>query len=439
MQTIVSSTPNREASPGSYRWELLALLCAAFFLHQGDRAIFGVALTSIRADLGLSDEQMGLVGTALFATLAIMMPLSGYLGDVWNRKWIITASVVFWSGATMITGQARSVLGLTLFRSVATAGGESFYAPAAYPLLAAYHHKTRSLAMSLHQAALYAGVIAGGILGGWITQEYGWRRTFYVFGGAGVLLGIVLVLRLKNAPPAKAEPSREMPARIRPAEALAALFRTPTAVLLTVGFTAIVLVNNAYMVWAPAFLEEKFGLSVARAGNDAMLYHHLAALAGVLVGGRLSDVMVTSRRRFRLELQSLAMFSGVPAILAMGLAPNLMLTWIAMAALGVCRGLYEANTHASLFDVIPPRCRASAVGLMVMIAFLIGSLSPSLLGVCRKVFPNGQGLSYGFAALSAAYLVGGIAVLLAARFTFHRDYCEESPQPGAALSEENAR
>jgi len=425
------ATPATLESPRphpQYRWELLALLCGAFFLHQGDRAIFGVVLSSIQNDLGLTDPQLGLVGTALFVTLAIMMPVAGYLGDVWNRKWIIVGSLIFWSSATGVTGMAQGVVGLIAFRSVATAGGESFYAPAAYPLLAAYHQRTRALAMSIHQAALYLGVMTSGFLGGAVAERWGWRSAFYVFGSAGILLGFVLILRLQDAP-RQTGSSFTTVTRMGPMEALGVMIRTPTALLLTAGFTAIVLVNNAYVVWAPAFIEEKFELSVTLAGGYSMLYHHLAALVGVLMGGRLSDALVVRRRQFRLELQTAAMLAGVPAILAMGLAGSLTATWIAMGTLGVFRGLYEANTHASLFDVIPPRYRASAVGVMVMIAFLAGSCSPWLLGQCRDLFPRGAGLSYGFAALSVAYLLGGLAVLAAWRFTFARDYYEEVPAP----------
>ena len=148
----------------------------------------------------MSDSQLGLVGTVLFATLAVFMPLTGYLGDTLSRKWIITASVTFWSLATMLTGMARGLIGLITFRSVATAGGESFYAPAAYSLLAQFHKKTRSMAMSIHQAALYVGVMSSGYLGGYIAEQWGWRATFYVFGICGVLLGGVLAVRLKNTP-----------------------------------------------------------------------------------------------------------------------------------------------------------------------------------------------------------------------------------------------
>lgn len=407
-----------------YRWELLALLCGAFFLHQGDRAIFGVLLTAIQDDLGIGDAEMGMVGSALFVTLAIMMPLAGYLGDVLSRKWIITASVTFWSAATAITGMAQGLYGLIAFRSVATAGGESFYAPAAYPLLATYHRKTRALAMSVHQGALYLGVMTSGFLGGEIAERWGWRTAFYIFGGAGILLGALLVWRLKDAPRDQAV-HRADSEKLGFASALGILFRTPTALLLTVGFSAIVLVNNAYVFWSPAFVEDKFHLPAKLAGGYAMLYHHLAAMLGVLVGGRISDAMVVGRRQFRLELQAASMLLGVPAILWMGLAGSLTATWIAMAAFGLCRGLYESNTHPSLFDVIPPRYRASAVGLMVMIGFFVGAGSPWLLGKCRAFFSDGMGLAYGFAALSAAYLVGGLAVLIALKTTFFRDYYEE--------------
>lgn len=409
-----------------YRWELLALLFVAFFFHQGDRAIFGVVLSAIKSDLHLTDAQLGMVGTVLFMTLAILMPLTGYIGDIWSRKWIITASVTFWSVATMATGMARGLIGLVMFRSVATAGGESFYAPAAYSLIAQYHKKTRSLALSIHQASLYLGVITSGFLGGYLAELWGWRSAFYVFGGCGVLLGVVLMFRLKDAR-RETLPGEMAGANVSFVEALSRLFRTPTAVLLTIGFTAIVFVNNAYVVWAPNFVQEKFNLSLTVAGGGAMLWHHLAAMIGVLIGGRMSDMMILTHRSFRLQLQMASMLLGVPTILWMGFSGNLMGTWAAMGAFGLCRGLYESNTHASLFDVIPSRYRGSAVAMMTMTAFLIGSLSPWFLGFCSEYFAEGKGLSYGFALLSLAYLIGGLAVFVALNVTFRRDLCEELP------------
>ncbi|NLS96459.1 MAG: MFS transporter [Planctomycetaceae bacterium] len=408
-----------------YKWELLGLLCCAFFLHQADRAIFGVVLSSIKADLHLTNSQVGLLGTALFVAMALMMPLAGYVGDVFNRKWIVTCSLTFWSAATFCTGLTNGVIGLLFLRSFATALGESFYAPAAYPLLAAFHKATRTIAMSIHQTSLYISLMISGVLAGYIGDHWGWRAAFFLYGGAGILLAGVFVFRLHGAP--ENGKDTEGPAqRVSPRVAFAILLRTPTAVLITVSYTAVVLVYNGSVIWAPTFLREKYGLTMALAGGLAMFCQYLTSMLGVLLGGMLSDRMVRTRPKFRLQLQSTFMFLCAPAILLMGLAGNLTLTCCGIAALGLCQGIYQSNTPASLFDVIEPRYRSSALGVEIMIAFLIGSVSPWLLGRFRDAFGDVPGLSYGFAAFAGVYVLGGLAVLLALLFTFHRDRCIEA-------------
>jgi MFS family permease len=92
------------AYPRRYKWELLALLCLAFFFHQGDRAIYGVVATEIQADLQLNKSQIGLVGAILFWTIAVMTPIAGYLGDMLRKKVMITSALLFWSSTTALTG-----------------------------------------------------------------------------------------------------------------------------------------------------------------------------------------------------------------------------------------------------------------------------------------------------------------------------------------------
>lgn len=407
------------ASHGGYKWELLVLLCLAFFFHQGDRAIYGVVLPQIRSELELSDSQLGFVGTVLFFTLAVLMPIAGYLGDVLRKKRVITGALIFWSASTLFTGLSRGVVSLTMLRSVATAGGESFYAPAAYALLAKFHRATRALAMSVHQAALYIGVMVSGFLGGYIADRWGWRSAFYVYGAAGIVLGIVFVFRLKDG--GEQRKTKTAAEWQNPFFMLGVLFRKPTAILLTIGFTAIVFVNNAYVVWAPGFLGEKFDLSLTEAGGYSMFYHHITALVGVLIGGVLSDALVKKYAGARMTMQTIAMLLGAPAILFMGLAQSAYAVYAAMAVFGLFRGLYESNTHASLFDVIEPKYRGSAVGVMVMVAFLAGSISPWLMGYLRDILEPGKGLSYAFAGYSLSYVIGSLAVGFGLLVFFKRD------------------
>ena len=405
------------------RWELLILLFLAYFLNQADRALFGIVLPSLKAELALSDTQVGLCSSTLFLVLALMVPMAGFFGDRFSKKWIITVCLIFWSVATMFTGLATGVVGLIVFRSIATGGGESFYMPAATTLIAANHHKTRALALSIHQSSLYIGMMISGFLGGWISGLFGWRSSFYCFGALGILLGIVLIFRLRDPRDARTDASDSR--ALSPLQALRQIVRIPTLLLLTVGCTAIVFVNNAFLTWAPLFIGRKFHLSETAAGGFCMLYHHLAALAGVLLGGFLSDKFVRRRPSFRLQLQSAAMLLGVPLIFMIGRANSLNSLWTVLFVFGWLRGLYESNTHAAIFDVVPAHIRATVVGLVIMTGFLLGSLSPLLLGFLGDRYGTVPGLESGFSLLSVSWLVGGLCLLAALLFTFKKDRIQE--------------
>ncbi len=419
---------SRSKFAGCYKWVVLALLSGAFFFHQADRALFGLLTIPIQEDLGLTDLQIGWVNTALFCTLAVTTPFAGVLGDRFSRKWIITISLLFWSLMTACTGFVGGLCGLIFFRSVATGGGESFYAPSAYALLAAHHRETRSIALSVHQSALYVGLMFSGALVAWALRAFGgWRHVFFVFGGLGFLLGIVFCFALKDRRADAAETlvaAKTSTAAPSLRSSLRAYFGTPSALLASVGFIAVVFANNAYLCWGPKFVTRKFGLSVGAAGSGTMLYHHVAAFAAIMLGAFITDRFVARRPRFRLGLQIAALVGGAPALLFIGVAPGVAACWCAVVLYGVFRGLFEVNTHASLFDVVAPEHRSTATGLMTMIAFFVGSLSPLLMGALSDRF-GVRGFEIGFGVLGAGYLVGVAALLVSFFFTFRRDRIDE--------------
>lgn len=141
---------------------------------------------------------------------------------------------------------------------------------------------------------------------------------------------------------------------------------------------------------------------------------------GIIAGGVLSDYLVSKRPAVRLELQLVSMALGVPFIVWMGLAPSLVSVCVAMSFFGLLRGVYESNTQASLFDVIPPRFRGMAWGVMAMLALIPSSFMPWLMGMVKDRLPE-NGFSYGFAATGVFWVLGALALLAARLRTFHRD------------------
>lgn len=406
-----------------YQWELLIWLWLAFFFNQADRQIFNIALPLIKVDLGLTDAQLGLVGSLFVLALGLCIPFAGILGDLYNRKKIICFSLLFWSAATLLTGLSTSLWHLILLRSLAVGGGEAFYAPSANGLIGAYHHKTRALAMSIHQTSLYAGVIMSGALGGYIAQEYGWKNTFYLFGAAGIILSGLLFWRLQNPPaPAPEKSATEQKQFIR--EAILALLRKPAALLLCGAFLSLVFVNVGYTAWLPTFLHEKFQLSVAEAGFNSMFYHHIFAFIGVIAGGLLSDKLALRSAHFRLIIQATGLLLGAPFIYGMGQADTATWTYFFLAGFGFFRGIYEANLYATLFAVIEPTYRSTSVGLSAMFAYVIAAIAPFLLGYLKPTL----GLSNGLSALSVVYLFGGGCVWIALNWFFQKDSQLKTPE-----------
>jgi len=412
-----------------YKWFLIAMLSCAFFFHQADRALFGLLTIPIQNDLHLTDVQIGWINTTLSWTLAAMTVVAGFLGDRFNRKWIITLSLIAWSLMTICMGFIGGFIGALFFRSIATGVGESFYAPSAYALIAVHHKETRSVALSIHQAALYVGLMVSGLVVAWMLGFLGsWRNVFIAFGAAGCALGVFFIWALKDVSRRDAETQRETnlraPAPPRANSSLSAglraYFCNPSALCATAGFVAIVFVNNAYLFWAPKFAAEKFAVGVGEAGKGVMLWHHLFAFAAILAGGVVTDHFVKKMPRFRLGFQAIALLCGAPMLLWIGLAPSFAALLVAASAYGVFRGFFEVNTHASLFDVIAPEHRSTAVGLLNMIAFFFGGLSGVAMGALSQHW-GVRGFELGFGIMAVMYALGAALMAFSFFFTFNRN------------------
>ena len=244
-----------------------------------------------------------------------------------------------------------------------------------------------------------------------------------MFGGSGFLLGVSFIWLLKDGERTSSGGEERVGGTFR--AGCRAFFCCPTVVLNAIGFIAICFANNAYISWAPKFAAQKFGLTVGAAGNGTMLYHHLAAFIAILVAGYVTDaVILRGHPRFRLALQSMAMLLGAPMLVWFGFAPTVAACFAATTLYGVFRGMYEANTQASAFDAVRPEHRSTVVALADLLAMLIGSLSPLLIGAMSDRMGL-AGFERGFALMGGAYVVGALAMASAFFFTFNKDRITE--------------
>ncbi|MBI1896059.1 MAG: MFS transporter [Acidobacteria bacterium] len=396
-------------NPRAYKWSVVAMLWFVCFFNYADRqAIFSV-FPLLKSEMALSDVQLGVVGASFMWVYALMGPLAGMVGDRLSRKSVILGGLVFWSLITVATALSRTYWHLVLFRALEGLG-EAFYFPASMSLVSDYHGRdTRSRAMSLHQSSVYAGTIAGGTVAGFLGEHYGWRSSFYLFGSLGLVLGLVLIVLLRE--PARGQADEIHAASSRGREALAAIFGVRMVWTLVAVFVGANFVAMVFLTWMPSFLYRKFSMSLSMAGLSGTAYLQIASVLGVISGGVLADRLARRHRGGRMMAQAVGLFAGVPFLFLTGWTVSVPVLVLAMSGFGYFKGLYDANIWASLYDVVKVEHRATAVGFMNSIGWLGAGFAPVVVGAASQRV----GLSACISATAGIYLLVGLLLALGIR------------------------
>jgi MFS family permease len=409
-----------------YKWLVVAMLWFVCFFNYADRqAIFSV-FPLLKAEMGLNNVQLGIVAASFSWVYAAFGPIAGLIGDRVRRKTLVLGGLVFWSLITIATGLSTDYWHLVFFRSIEGLG-EAFYFPAALSIIADYHGpETRSRAMSLHQSSVYAGTIAGGTVAGFTGEYYGWRAGFYLFGSLGVLLGFALWAFLREPARGQAEAARDPAAEALPVPGFLAtvkeVYSRPMARILTLVFIGANFVALIFLTWMPSFLHDKFGMTLAMAGFSATAYLQVASVLGVLTGGFVADRLVRRFRGGRMMAQAAGLFLGVPFIFLAGWTRTVPVLVLALVGFGYFKGMYDANIWASLYDVVSPARRASALGFMNSLGWLGGGLAPVVIGALSERY----GMSGSISAASGVYLFVGLLLSFGIRA-----YMRGGPSPSA--------
>ena len=245
-----------------------------------------------------------------------------------------------------------------------------------------------------------------------------------MFGGLGIVLGVVLSRYLKEARRGAAETDAAVPAAtMPPLKVIAEILRTPSALLLMAAFVCANFVAVVLLSWMPTFLYQRFGMSLAMAGLSATLFAQLAGMAGAATGGWLADAAVERTPRGRLIVQAVGVFAGAPFVVLCGLTQSVAWLIVALAGWGFFKGLYDANIFASPFDVIRPEARGTMAGLMNCVGWLGGGGSaPIVVGMIAQR----TSLGFAIAATSGVYCVAGILLVTCAVLFMKKDMTTQS-------------
>ena len=384
------------------KWAAVALLWFVCFFNYADRQAIYSVFPLLKAEMGLTDVQLGIVGASFMWVYAAAAPLAGIVGDRFSRKSVIIVGLIFWSAITVATALSTQYSHLVICRALEGLG-EAFYFPASMSMLSDYHGRdTRSRAMAIHQSSVYAGTIAGGTAAGVMGQALGWRSSFYLFGTLGILLGLVLVAWLRE--PARSEPPAP---GASPVAGIATVLKTPMVLILMAVFVGANFVAAIVLTWMPSFLHRKFEMSLGAAGFSSTFYLQIASVLGVISGGVLADRLARRRAGGRMMTQAIGLIAGVPFIFITGWTLSVPLLVLALAGFGYFKGLYDANIWASLHDVVPARLRATAVGVMNAVGWVGAGFAPIAIALASERY----GMSAAISASSVVYLLVGVVLL----------------------------
>lgn len=399
-----------------YKWTALALLWVACFLQQGMRQIFPPLASTIGDSFGASATFRGSVMGVFTLVYALAVPFSGVAGDFLSRKKIVIFALAVFSAGVCGAGWATGILAITLLYGAVNGFGQSFFYPAATSLVQQLHSDNKATALSILQLALYSGIILFSFASGKILDVCGsWQVPFRAFGLAGIVWATALVFLLRDTKPVAA-PSGNAKPTFR--DALRAVLSKPSALLLAAGLGFQIFVDVGFKMWMPTYLRETFpGMSAASYGLHAVLWHYLGAFVGVMIGSRVADTFVRRRPGIRMEVNMLGLVLGAPFIWWMARADTFAAVCVAMGLFGLFRGVYDSNQFASIFDVVEPRFRASAMGIILCLAFVFGAIAPVVLGWVKDHFS----MSAGLAALSAFFIAGALVILVARLRFLERD------------------
>ena len=398
-----------QVSPG-YRNYVLLVLVIVYVFNFIDRQILAILQDSIKADLELTDTQLGLLGGVAFAIFYTVLgiPLAAW-ADRWIRKSILALALVVWSGMTALCGLALTFPMLLAFR-IGVGVGEAGASPPSHSLISDYFPpEKRATALSIYALGIPIGSALGFVIGGWGDQLFDWRTTFFVVGIPGIFMALVVQFTLK-------EPQRGMsdPGHVHRDDDKAPSIREVMVTLksrtafwwlaFATGFHS--LVGYGLGGWHGSFLRRSpHDLDPGVAGTWLAALG-ISSAAGTFFGGWFADRVAnrTGDDRWYMWLPGLATIGMLPFQIVAYRTDYTYVTLAMMAIIGFLSSMYLGPAFGITQRMVNVRMRAVAASILLFVLNIIGmGIGPWLVGFLSSSYSGegGSGLITGFITLLA--------------------------------------
>jgi MFS family permease len=391
--------------PGSAAVLTFALLLGLNLLNYVDRYILPGEVSLVQREFHSTDQQMGLLTTALFVVYMVAAPLTGWLGDHFRRKPLIIGGALLWSVATLGTAWVHDYRTLFIRHAIVGVGEATFgvFAPAV--IADFYPERERNRILSIFYLAIPVGAALGYLAGGEIGTRWGWRQPFFICAIPGLVIAALYVW-IGREPTRGASDHLQQSADTSP---VFGLFRNPAYLTGTFGLAMLTFAMGGISNWMPTFLNRFAGLSVAKAGLTTGAITVIDGIAGTLIGGWLAQRWLRTNHRALYLLSFWSVALTLPCAIVVFFGPG---GW-ALPALLVTEFFLFLNTgplNTAIVNSVSAPVRATAISLNLFIIHAFGdTFSPTIIGAIsdRTSLRIGLGSTLIFLVISAVILLTG--------------------------------
>jgi len=410
----------REAPSTAYRLYVMVVLVVVYTFNFIDRQIVGILAVPIKADLGLTDTQLGLMGGLAFALFytGLGIPVA-ILADRKNRTWIMTIALATWSAMTAACGLAQNFWQL-FFARLGVGIGEAGGVAPAYSLISDYYPSgQRARALSVYSFGIPIGSALGILFGGYIASRVDWRYAFFAVGVAGIV--IAPVFKLTVAEPARGRYDKPMADAAPPSlrEIFATLLGKSSFWTMSLGAAASSMMGYGLFFWLPSYFVRSYGFTLLQASVFYGAILLTGGIAGTWLGGYLADRLGPSRRSAYVVVPAIAFVLTVPFYLLALLSGDLTITFLALlvpTALGLA---WLGPVIAAMQHIVKPRMRATASAVFLFINNLVGIGAGTVaIGAISDHLQASYGehsLKYAIMSGTGFYIVAALLFFVSAR------------------------